>query len=235
MTSPAPAGRTLNIAEVEVYGVSASPSPPPQPPPPPDPPATPPSPPSPPSPPPGWPSPPAPPSAPPPPYPPLVEFRGDLFTGWQSYRLGDFFHYLGSVMSPQDTSNTERLLRTQWPNSIAAEYHRATHGSNNYGVMTRIIRARGTAENTPPPNTVVVHLRVGDVLDMNGMTASANEWNVNGLLAGHAPGKLLHYTYPLGHYVGAIRRLPARPLPGGSRVCTFGRVRCSLQVRHGFN
>ena len=94
----------------------------------------------------------------------------------------------------------------KWPNSIASQYMRATGATGDYNTMTSIIRQRGAGGNTPSPHTVVVHTRIGDVLDMD--MAHVGNVDVGAVLGGYAPGQLSHYTYPLSHYQGLIGQLP---------------------------
>ena len=63
----------------------------------------------------------------------------------------------------------------------------------------------------PPTDAVVVHARVGDVLDLAGVTAQTGDYHTltaQEALDGSGSDMLLHYTYPLSYYKGIIPKLP---------------------------
>ena len=160
--------RTLNLAEVYIFGPQF-PSQPPSPPAPPPPPPTPPIPPR------------------PPPLPPPPEFPPDdgqpfaLYTGWFAYRLGDMVGVLDERYNRCSgfecsiaAENVQEFHCRKWPTSLACRYCRATEAENDFNELARIIRTLPDDEtNTPPTNAVVAHLRIGDVLteDLDGAAA----------------------------------------------------------------
>lgn len=79
------------------------------------------------------------------------------------YRLGDMF-----MMSERDRyfnigGKTYHLKN--YPNSIISEYMRRTQDPSNYDILYQIIKERTTLENKPSKYDLVVHLRLGDVID----------------------------------------------------------------------
>ena len=137
--------------------------------------------------------PPPPPAPPLPPPPPPAPFPYELFTGWPKYRLGDMVLW-DATRGGKDGG--EAFHQATWPDSIASTYLRATRAEADYRVLARIVRPRIEPANAPPPNAVVVHLRVGDVLDLGAVE----------------DGDLNRYVYPLSFYA---RKLPL--LPGAVR------------------
>jgi len=109
-------------------------------------------------------------SSPPPPSPPPLPpkpppERGDLalYTGWGDYRLGDM------IAKPyeRDLDGGRWYHEENFPNSLATKYMDATEDGGNYAVLADIIRTTHSHTATPPPDqdTVVAHLRIGDVLE----------------------------------------------------------------------
>lgn len=203
-------GRTLNLAELYVLSnpQPTEPPPPPSPPSPPSPPFPPPVPPSPPN---------TPPISPGGLFwrtgPPTSHEPYQLYTGWESYRLGDVFFLRSSV--------GEHLGR--WPHSLASQYARATGATGDYNVLARVV-SQSHPENQPPSNAVVVQLRVGDVLGENGgqppncehiahLRLSDCHFDVekfvNGQLNSHDQGALEYYVKPISYYQSKIATLPS--------------------------
>ena len=76
---------------------------------------------------------------------------------------------------------------TRWPHSLAAKYLQSYQKPRDFETMTRIIRDEPSGSNTPASDEVVVHLRVGDViedshraLDWMGLQAAdiPSDWNI---------------------------------------------------------
>ena len=196
-------GRTLNLAEVRILRdpqptMPPPPSLPPQPPAPPRPPSPPPCPPE---------SPPALPSPPPP--EPVGPYA--LYTGWENYRIGDLF-----LWGDQYESVKGITLRG-FPNSIGARYIHAGGGTRNYDAMVSVLRAEPVSSaNTPGPDSVVVHLRIGDVWE---------ESRYNGQS---------FYQVPLSFYEQHLGELPAditnAILVGGAHIRYDSYPRSSVYI-----
>ena len=217
-------GRILHLGELYAIAVSA--------------PSVPPASPSPPFPPPPPPLVPRPPSLPPSPRPPP---RSPLPVGpyrlhnsaWEGYRLGDIvlWSYITGV---GDEGNYFQNLANEhvrrWPSSLAAKYLQSDHGPRDLDAMTRIIRAEPTGTNTPADDEVVVHLRVGDVIEdshdaLNWMGPNAvdipSDWDIptffeHGLGTPWEPA-ILHYVMRRPFYAEHLATLRA----AGIRKATF--------------
>ncbi len=78
------------------------------------------------------------------------------------YRLGDM---VKSKMA-RNAKDGRELHYAQFPNSIASEYMRKTDEDNRLDLILDILKERTTQPTqTPPPDMLVVHLRIGDVID----------------------------------------------------------------------
>tara|TARA_Y100000741_G_C18121993_1_gene505448 strand:+ start:23 stop:763 length:741 start_codon:yes stop_codon:yes gene_type:complete len=94
------------------------------------------------------------------------------------YRVGDMFlksfwrkeGYGGKDYDTGDDLTGEEYHLKYFPDSIASEYMLKSRRSNNYTIMSEIIKARSNSKNKPQKNTLIIHLRVGDVID-------DSEWN----------------------------------------------------------
>ena len=79
------------------------------------------------------------------------------------YRLGDMFR---SKKFRDDGSGKDYHLKN-FPQSIASEYMRRTDDDSNYAVLMEICSDYMKKQNylRPSPQTLVIHLRIGDVID----------------------------------------------------------------------
>ena len=95
-----------------------------------------------------------------------ITLRGNETHNWEMYRLGDMF------WSEDQRSKKDGYRRhtRDFPESIAVEY--MNKQSANYELMIQIVneRTRNHSELIPNNHTVVIHLRTGDVIDMNEHT-----------------------------------------------------------------
>ena len=85
----------------------------------------------------------------------------------EEYRLGDFIRF--------DTFRRSRLKAwsQRFPHSLASEYGRQTNESSQIDVISAIVderRSKTPAAELPTPTTLVVHLRIGDVIDFRDIT-----------------------------------------------------------------
>ena len=96
------------------------------------------------------------------------KFSEDLYNGehWNNYRIGDVF-----LMSPQDgrfynPKYSENILyhTKDYPDSIAAEYMNKNKKYQNFDLLNQIINKRKKENNKLDDHTLVLHIRVGDVL-----------------------------------------------------------------------
>ena len=93
-------------------------------------------------------------------------YNGDY---WNNYRLGDIF-YRRMDEPHYNAPNFHDYLgyhKTKYPGSIANEYINKNNSNNpenkNYKLMSEIIESRIVDKNTYP-DTLFLHIRVGDVL-----------------------------------------------------------------------
>ena len=107
-----------------------------------------------------------------------------LFSGCDNYRLGDVFasklidyqfsaHGL-KVWPTQRKTDFKGTLREytleNFPNSIAADYILRSKAQHDYQLLKQICTERADVNNTPPADVLVMHLRVGDVIDYSKHT-----------------------------------------------------------------
>jgi len=123
---------------------------------------------------------------------------------WEGYRLGDM---VVDEIYRKDTSNGEDFHITHFPGTIAADYLLATHGtvrgvSIDWATLMAVVEAHRLRRTdcTPSKDSLVVHLRVGDVVD-----GGQNEYSVDELLAEQrrqSPSKAewSEYSRPASYY-----------------------------------
>lgn len=107
-----------------------------------------------------------------------------LFSGCDNYRLGDVFEskFIDYEFSAQGlkTWPTQRKIDFKgtlrdytlehFPNSIAASYIVRSNTQHDYQLLKQICTERADVSNTPPADVLVMHLRVGDVIDYSKHT-----------------------------------------------------------------
>lgn len=94
------------------------------------------------------------------------------------YRVGDMFlqqfwrkeGYGGKDRETGEDLTGEEYHRKYFPDSIATEYMIRSKTSKKYDILLSIINARKTYYTLPPKDALLIHLRVGDVVD-------DREWN----------------------------------------------------------
>jgi len=88
-------------------------------------------------------------------------YNGDK---WESYRMGDVF-YTSLNSRFYDPSFEENVLyhKTKYPGTIANEYINKNTETKNYKLLRKIIESRTSDKNTYP-ETLFLHIRVGDVI-----------------------------------------------------------------------
>lgn len=77
------------------------------------------------------------------------------------YRLGDMVK--GKEF--RDSSDGREYHYKYFPDSIATEYMKKTDEDNRYDILIDIVKRRTNAQNTPPSDMLLIHLRLGDVMD----------------------------------------------------------------------
>jgi len=183
-------------------------------------------------------------SHPQPPQPPAIPpdegVVYDLYTGWDSYRIGDMFavtQYREDRCNDAECpiewwrySNQADYHCGTWPTSLACRYLQATSDESNFHVLAWLVgmTSPGLA---PVADSAVVHLRVGDVFSEN--YARLRDMSTEQILQGplicvpgvfsdaQHGGALRHcYVMNLAYYEEQVRRLPAHVrviyLVGGS-------------------
>ena len=107
-----------------------------------------------------------------------------LFSGCDNYRIGDVFSSdlidkpfsahglkIWPTQRKIDFQGTLRQYTLQnFPNSIAADYIVRSKGQHDYQLLKELCTERTNATNTPPAQVLVMHLRVGDVIDYSKHT-----------------------------------------------------------------
>ena len=103
-----------------------------------------------------------------------------LYNGkqWDNYRLGDVI-----LMSPHDqrfynSNYKDNILyhTTKYPDSIAAEYIRNNKKHQNFELLKEILKNRKNDNEILDNNTLVLHIRVGDVLCKKVWTDNAEQY-----------------------------------------------------------
>lgn len=89
-----------------------------------------------------------------------------LFTGSSKYRIADMVLYSGW----RNEKNGKNFHYEHFPNSIASEYMKNTTKSNDIILLQKIIDRRTICK--PPSDSLVIHLRVGDVIEESSHTVS---------------------------------------------------------------
>lgn len=123
---------------------------------------------------------------------------------WFMYCLGDM------IRNPKMKASLPFRILGKWyhrllfPESIASKYMRRTTASSDYETLTKILRdfPGGTK---PRPTDLVVHLRVGDVIDYAGQTvpellSAPMTYSVLGYRLGA-------YVKPLEYYHGVAEKM----------------------------
>lgn len=86
---------------------------------------------------------------------------------WGDYVVGDVVNGVGAGHTEKGWLWIHEKYRRRWPDSISTAYMNRTHSEHQYITLCDIVRERGIAheELLPPPHEVVVHLRLGDIVN----------------------------------------------------------------------
>jgi hypothetical protein len=119
--------------------------------------------------------------------------------GPYQYRLGDMVE--GNAYRNSSAGRTSHYHR--FPNSIATEYMKRTDDNHRYDILSDIVERRtGNKSNlVPPKDMLLIHLRLGDVIDRTNYSVhkflNNNISFINGGL----------YVKPLSYYKGIVYQI----------------------------
>jgi hypothetical protein len=132
-------------------------------------------------------------------------------TKWSEYELADVVKgYRASVAGGWDATQAE--YERKFPGSIVARYLARTHEAQQLGVLARIVREKrrlAPGGSLPGSRAVVVHLRLGDVVDHAG-----DVWNFDA--AERAAFEYAGYVKPRQFYQAVSEQLRARLPPAAA-------------------
>ena len=107
--------------------------------------------------------------------------------GGMEYRLGDLLRGYFSK------ANATEVFCSHWPNTIGCEYAKHQRKDSDYELLTTLVRGG----ETPPNDSLVVHLRLGDVLD----------WPLYAKNYGCATTAGCRWVVPLAQYLKSLEHL----------------------------
>jgi hypothetical protein len=91
------------------------------------------------------------------------EYCCGLYSNNDYYRLGDMV-----IAKERWMNDGQEYHYKNFPNSIATEYMKKTNEQKNYNILSSIVRQRTKeTKDLPDKNDIVIHLRVGDVVEDN--------------------------------------------------------------------
>lgn len=97
----------------------------------------------------------------------VAQFSPDPY--WEHYQFADFFKGILVYQREGDFKKNWLAYNSSFPGSLEDEYHKASVAkgtqSLDYELLQEIIRRRAAKKQLPSPNTLVIHLRLGDVVD----------------------------------------------------------------------
>lgn len=119
----------------------------------------------------------------------------DLYSDNKMYRIGDMV----STYSRFLDSGEKYHLKT-FPNSIASEYMKKTKKFKKYNILADIVKERSNNTNDlPNDKDLIVHLRVGDVVEDNSN-------NLSQILTNYSYNFLHNYTCPIRNIQDKINK-----------------------------
>ena len=134
------------------------------------------------------------------------------------YRLGDVYRLSGEYnqVHPQVYYHLEKF-----PDSIAANYIQRTEFCYQEAILFDLCLEKTEDRHLPPPNTLVVYLRIGDVIDGPGdiypsKIHTVEEYltdSIDDLLKFKLPKKKHNYVKPLSYYQDIVNIIKAREYP----------------------
>jgi len=113
------------------------------------------------------------------------------------YKLGDFI-----------TRHEMRMMligsyKYYYKDSIAVEYYNNTNRINNFLILKEIVNKRGKKIELPGDDTLVVHLRTGDVIDLS--KNSVEDFLTNYVIFKQTG---INYVKPLIYYNESLKKIP---------------------------
>jgi hypothetical protein len=91
------------------------------------------------------------------------EYCCGLYSNNDYYRLGDMI-----IAKERWNDDGQEYHYKNFPNSIATEYMKNTNKQKNYNILLSIVKQRTKeTKDLPNKNDIVIHLRVGDVVEDN--------------------------------------------------------------------
>ncbi len=131
---------------------------------------------------------------------------------WLGYRLGDMIQY----KEWRDKTDGKEFHIRKFPNSIASEYMRRTDDESNYDILLDIVKNRTQkSEQIPSKDMLVIHLRIGDVIDDMPQTAAEFLSHEVKYSNGH------NYVKPLSYYQKIIDKIKPLSLSSISLIGGF--------------
>lgn len=119
----------------------------------------------------------------------------DLYSDNKMYRIGDMV----STYSRFLDSGEKYHLKT-FPNSIASEYMKKTKKFKKYNILADIVKERSNnTDDLPNDKDLIVHLRVGDVVEDNSN-------NLSQILTNYSYNFLHNYTCPIRNIQDKINK-----------------------------
>ncbi len=114
-----------------------------------------------------------------------------------------YYYRLGDMVKGKDFRDSEdgrEYHYKNFPDSIATEYMKTTNEDNRYDILIDIVKRRSNELNTPPPNMLLIHLRLGDVMDRTPYMAKD-------FLARTIYYQGWNYVKPLSYYQDIINKI----------------------------
>ena len=129
---------------------------------------------------------------------------------YAEYRLGDMVR----SESHRSKSNGRQLHYEKYPNSLASQYMKLTDKNNNYSILKTLVK-QYDYKILPSPDELVIHLRVGEVLDSSKYTVDEH---LNDYKNYHNPSQT-NYVYPLSYYKEKLEKFNKNKIKDVVLVC----------------
>lgn len=114
-------------------------------------------------------------------------------SGVLHYRLGDIICY-----EPFDNIFLKTIYSNYFPGSVAARYMSKTNKKYDYDALYEVVKECTKPKDIPPEDTLIVHLRVGDVIEVE------HEGTVDELLEGKVP---ILYTKSYKYFEDNLKKI----------------------------
>jgi len=134
--------------------------------------------------------------------------KADYFSGQEQYRLGDMF----KGQSRHRSQWAESDHRSRFPHSLATEYmNLVPRGSSSAKILANLIEKRrskislnATAEALPTPGELVIHVRIGDVIELANRTVKEMLHRPTYFYDDAPPAPWHQYVKPLAYFKDII-------------------------------